>query len=362
MKVINARNVNDALEKGIDLFQDPTEYVVKDSRNGIVCEAHTPVTTVYKKPWERVCLIKERDANPFFHFIEGLWMLDGRSDLEPLTYFVKSMADFSDDGKTLWGAYGWRWKSYFHKDQLAILIDMLKQNPYERRAVLQMWDPKDDLARACNKKIERKDVPCNTNIYFKIRDGKLCMTVCNRSNDMLWGAYGANVVHMSMLQEYMAHNIGVPMGDYTQISDSFHIYQNDVWDRVKHMELDIYTYRDKKNHYDLIDGYEPVPLVNETESFSRELRFFFDYFDSFRYDSKQIIKRADDIEWNNNIFPDVAMPMLKAFYYHKERDYLNSYREVQKIKSLDWMEACFEWIRKRDTAYTLNNAEKGENE
>ena len=361
MKVINARNVNDALEKGIDLFQDPTEYVVKDSRNGIVCEAHTPETTVYKKPWERVCLIKERDANPFFHFIEGLWMLDGRSDLEPLTYFVKSMADFSDDGKTLWGAYGWRWKSYFHKDQLAILIGMLKQNPYERRAVLQMWDPKDDLARACNKKIERKDVPCNTNIYFKIRDGKLCMTVCNRSNDMLWGAYGANVVHMSMLQEYMAHNIGVPMGDYTQISDSFHIYQNDVWDRVKHMELDIYTYRDKKNHYDLIDGYEPVPLVNETESFSRELRFFFDYFDSFRYDSKQIIRRADDIEWNNNIFPDVAMPMLKAFYYHKERDYLNSYREVQKIKSLDWMEACFEWIRKRDTAYTLTNAEKGEN-
>ena len=361
MKVINARNVNDALEKGIDLFQDPTEYVVKDSRNGIVCEAHTPVTTVYKKPWERVCLIKERDANPFFHFIEGLWMLDGHSDLEPLTYFVKSMADFSDDGKTLWGAYGWRWKSYFHKDQLAILIDMLKQNPYERRAVLQMWDPKDDLARACNKKIERKDVPCNTNIYFKIRDGKLCMTVCNRSNDMLWGAYGANVVHMSMLQEYMAHNIGVPMGDYTQISDSFHIYQNDVWDRVKHMELDIYTYRDKNNHYDLIDGYVPVPLVNETESFSRELRFFFDYFDSFRYDSKQIIRRADDIEWNNNIFPDVAMPMLKAFYYHKERDYLNSYREVQKIKSLDWMEACFEWIRKRDTAYTLTNAEKGEN-
>lgn len=362
MKVINARNVNDALEKGIDLFQDPSEYTVKDSRNGIVCEANGPVTTVYQKPWERVCLIKERDANPFFHFIEGLWMLDGRNDLEPLTYFVKSMADFSDDGETLWGAYGWRWKSYFNKDQLSILIAMLKHNPYERRAVLQMWDPKGDLARACNQEIERKDVPCNTNIYFKIRDGKLCMTVCNRSNDMLWGAYGANVVHMSMLQEYMAHNIGVPMGDYTQISDSFHIYPNAVWDKVKNIELDIYTYRELKNHYDLIDGYEPVPLVNETESFSRELKFFFDFFQSYRFAPDDFINRSDDIEWNNNIFPDVAMPMLKAFHYHKERDYLNSYREVQKIKSLDWMEACFEWIRKRDTAYTLNNAEKGENE
>jgi hypothetical protein len=239
---------------------------------------------------------------------------------------------------------------------------MLKNNPYERRAVLQMWDPHQDLARACNKKQERKDVPCNTNIYFKIRDGKLCMTVCNRSNDMLWGAYGANVVHMSMLQEYMAHSIGVPMGDYTQISDSFHIYPNAVWDKVKDIELDIYTYRELKNHYDLIDGYEPVPLVNDTESFLRELKFFFDFFQSYRFAPDDFINRSDDIEWNNNIFPDVAMPMLKAFHYHKERDYLNSYREVQKIKSLDWMEACFEWIRKRDTAYTLNKAEKGENE
>jgi hypothetical protein len=357
MKVINARNVNDALEKGIDLFQDPSEYTVKDSRNGIVCEANTPVTTVYEKPWERVCLIKERDANPFFHFIEGLWMLDNRNDLAPLTYFVKSMEDFSDDGKTLWGAYGWRWNGYWiFSDQVTMIIKMLKDNPYERRAVLQMWDPEEDLAR------KGKDVPCNTNIYFKIRDGRLCMTVCNRSNDMLWGAYGANVVHMSMLQEYIAHHLDLPMGTYTQISDSFHIYQNDAWDRVKHMELDIYTYRNKKNHYDLIDGYEPVPLVNETESFSRELRFFFDFFKSYRFAPDDFINRSDDIEWNNNIFPDVAMPMLKAFHYHKERNYLNSYREVQKIKSLDWMEACFEWIRKRDTAYTLNNAEKGENE
>ena len=64
----------------------------------------------------------------------------------------------------------------------------------------------------------------NTNIYFKIRENKLKMTVCCRSNDMLWGAYGVNVVHMSVLQEYMATMIGVEMGEYRQISDSFHIY------------------------------------------------------------------------------------------------------------------------------------------
>jgi thymidylate synthase len=108
--------------------------------------------------------------------------------------------------KSLWGAYGFRWKKYWNKDQIKIVIGMLKENPYDRRAVLQMWDPHEDLAR------KGKDVPCNTHIYFKIREGKLCMTVCNRSNDMLWGAYGANVVHMSMLQEYVAHCLGPTYG------------------------------------------------------------------------------------------------------------------------------------------------------
>ena len=110
MKVIRARNVNDALLLGLDLFQDPRNFREQESRNGTTYEALEPVTTVYEKPWERVLLLKIRDANPFFHFIEGLWMLAGRKDLAPLTRYVKSMEDFSDDGETLWGAYGWRWR------------------------------------------------------------------------------------------------------------------------------------------------------------------------------------------------------------------------------------------------------------
>ena len=164
MKVIRARNVNDALLLGLDLFQDPRNFREQESRNGTTYEALEPVTTVYEKPWERVLLLKIRDANPFFHFIEGLWMLAGRNDLEPLTRYVKSMEDFSDYGETLWGAYGWRWRDYFHKDQIKVVIEMLRNNSDERRCVLQMWDANKDLGR------DSKDVPCNTSIYFKIRD------------------------------------------------------------------------------------------------------------------------------------------------------------------------------------------------
>ena len=209
MKVITARNINDAFRLGVDFFLEKTNYREQESRNGLTLEAIEPVATVYQKPTERVLFCEKRDANPFFHFIEGLWMIHGRNDLRPLTFFVESMRDFSDDNETLWGAYGWRWREYFDKDQLEIIIAMLRRDPDDRRAVLQMWDVKEDLDR------DGKDVPCNTNIYFKVRDKKLNMTVCNRSNDMLWGAYGANAVHMSMLQEYMASRIEVAVGEYT---------------------------------------------------------------------------------------------------------------------------------------------------
>ena len=30
---------------------------------------------------------------------------------------------------------------------------------------------------------------------------------------------------------------------------------------------------------------------------------------------------------------------------------------VNKIKAYDWMKACFEWVRKRDTTFTLKIAD-----
>ena len=54
MKVIQARNVNDALLHGIDLFNQTSHYDVQESRNGTTYEANEPVTTFYVRPWERV--------------------------------------------------------------------------------------------------------------------------------------------------------------------------------------------------------------------------------------------------------------------------------------------------------------------
>lgn len=160
MKVINVRNVHHALP--LALHELKQEGIDRESRNGPVRVFKTPVTTVYQNPTERVLFWAERDANPFFHFFESLWMLAGQNDVPFLAYFVKRMVTYSDYGKTFHGAYGHRWRQHFKDkdgnkiDQLAIVIKALKENPDDRRCVVQMWDSSVDLGK------QGKDFPCNT--------------------------------------------------------------------------------------------------------------------------------------------------------------------------------------------------------
>lgn len=236
IKHISAHSVNDALYQG--LYHLAIFGLREDSRNGPVLVSPMPVITTYEAPRNRVLLNMRRDANPFFHLFESLWMLAGRNDLAFPQKFVNTFSAFSDDGETLHGAYGYRWRHAFGYDQLKLIIEELKANPQSRRCVLQMWDAtgceyvddKDplsyrwgmnDLAKA---REGGKDVPCNTAAYFDTIGGKLNMTVTCRSNDVVLGACGANAVHFSFLLEYMALMTGIPMGEYRQFSNNYHLY------------------------------------------------------------------------------------------------------------------------------------------
>jgi len=248
---IHARGVNDALRKVLFMLLEydegedkgeGTSWHRQTSRNGDTLEFDEPVATYYERPLERVLFYKERDANPFLHLFESLWLLAGRDDVRFMEYLVPKFRNYSDDGHRMQGSYGYRWRKAFGVDQLDFLVNHLKQKPDSRRAVLQMWRPPYDLhgvdyGTHVEAGIDSTDIPCNTNAYFKVRDGRLNMTVCNRSNDLIWGAYGANVVHFSILQEYMAARLGLEVGTYVQFSDSLHVYTGGeggkVWERIK---------------------------------------------------------------------------------------------------------------------------------
>lgn len=226
MHINTAVNAEQAMVNGLAMLLD---YGVKrESRNGKVLMMDAPVSTVTLMPCERVIFSPERDANPFFHFSEGLWMLAGREDVEFLAGYVKRMREYSADGMSLRGAYGYRWRQYFGFDQLSEVVRALTKNPDDRRQVIQMWTPSVDLLGQSR----NLDVCCNLTATVQIRGMSsvggpaLDLTVFQRSGDAMWGVHGANAVHFSMLQEYLATRIGVPVGSLTQVTVNYHLYEH----------------------------------------------------------------------------------------------------------------------------------------
>jgi thymidylate synthase len=282
-----------------------------------------PVITEYACPTERVLFWDKRDANPFFHLLEALWMLAGRNDVAFVSTFSANMKMYTDDGISLHGAYGFRWRKHFGFDQLERLVAMIKSEPTTRRAVLQIYDPWSDTIPLS--KPQSRDIPCNTSVYFSVSGGALDMTVCNRSNDVIWGAYGANAVHFSMLQEFMAAMVGYEVGIYRQFSNNFHIYEphwplmHDIeWSMPEGYSQDIHPLVDKDEPYDIfmrdVDLFlrDPISFVPET-SFLRE----------------------------------VARPMAQAILYRKGKHGTGLEFITHARQSNDWITAGTDWIQRR---------------
>ena len=75
--ILRVRNVNDALPQALMMLQSQGKPAV--SRGMHTLRVPGPVSTIYDNPTERVLFDATRDANPFFHLIESLWILGGLS-------------------------------------------------------------------------------------------------------------------------------------------------------------------------------------------------------------------------------------------------------------------------------------------
>jgi len=328
VRTLEVRNVHEALPRAVKLLLD--HGVARGSRNGPVLVAPWPVATVYERPVERVLFWPERDANPFFHLFESLWMLCGRDDLAPLLPYVKQMAQYSDDGDAIRGAYGARWVWKLGLDQLSIIVRRLIENPDDRRCVLSMWQTSMDLD------VESKDLPCNLTATFQ-RDstGRLDMVVFCRSNDIVWGCYGANAVHFSMLQEYLARRIGCPVGTYTQVSVNWHAYLTTLEPLrglVEHIG--------EGNPYDVIHGHVVSTPMRDYQ-IVETVRALYDE------------ATSDDYLIPHSIDPwaEVFQAVLEAHRIYRTGDaparYDDAVENLKEFGSRDWCVAAIQWLERR---------------
>ena len=329
MEHIAARNVSDGLYlTKLSLLEVGKK---ENTRNGWVLEFPTPFCVTYTHPTERVLFYPERDANPFFHLMESLWMLAGRNDVEWISKYNKRISDYSDNGKTFHGAYGHRWRNHFRggpkefKDQLDQVMIRLHKFPNDRRAVVSMWDPNIDLVMHN----DGKDYPCNTQIFFSKRGKVLNMTVINRSNDIVWGLFGANAVHMSMLQEYMAARTQSEVGTYIHFSNNAHAYL-DTLEKIKNMQPDYESY--------LIIGddasqYHSQPLVDNWLTFDEELALWF---------------RNEEVNvFENKFLSLTAFKVREGWHFWKQKNINKAIEICKTIEDRAWRKACVEWLERR---------------
>jgi len=349
VKVIEARNVNYALPQGIKMFmeKDALSIFSNESRAGPVRTHYGPVATIYTHPRERVLFSSVRNANPFFHFFESLWILAGQNDVEFISYFLPKFVEYSDDGKTLHGAYGARMRNWLCHDQIVWIIDHLANNPNSRRAIISLFDPAEDHQ-------DSKDIPCNLNIAFDITEAQLNMTVFNRSNDMVWGAYGANAVQFSMLQELIACCLRCDVGVYTQISNNFHVYEKEPTWKALQEDFKGQEYWSHVCYYSHTAlGYtgklvKPYWLFND-EDFSigtwyRDLEEF------INISRSTMQSRGTNIDRKTNFiiqfFDDVAMPLFNSFVCYKNDDIGEALTYAHCCKATDWCAAAVMWLKR----------------
>jgi len=202
-------------------------------------------------PRNRVIFNKERNINFSFMVAEWLWIMSGSNDVAMISYYNSVIANYSDDGKTMHGAYGKRINK-FH--QLENVIKKLEEDPDSRQAMIIIFQPSDVVQKT-------KDVPCTILFQFFIRDYKLHMITYMRSNDVLLGL-PYDLFNFTMIQEYVStrlnNDTSFGMGTYTHMVGSLHMYERDS-DRINDV-IDEYEKNSKelfgeKNTMNLMDNY-----------------------------------------------------------------------------------------------------------
>ncbi|NMZ58612.1 thymidylate synthase [Pseudomonas nitroreducens] len=151
---------------------------------------------------------------------ELLWYLSSSNKLDFIQHYIKIYDRFSDDGKTVYGAYGPRLFGTGKNAQVANVINRLKNKSTSRKAVLQLFSSEDILH-------SHEDVPCTCTIQLLIRENKLSLYTSMRSNDAYKGL-PHDIFAFTMLQEIIARELKVEIGEYNHYVGSLHIYKDDI--------------------------------------------------------------------------------------------------------------------------------------
>lgn len=201
---------------------------------------------------------------------ELLWFLAGDTNIKYLHDNKVTIWDewASPDGE-LGPIYGYQWRSWpapdgRHIDQIAAVVDSIRNNPDSRRHIVSAWNVADIDAMALP--------PCHALFQFYVCDGKLSCQLYQRSADVFLGV-PFNIASYALLTMMMAQVTGLCPGKFVHTLGDAHIYLNhmeQVDEQLKRtprqlpvmiLNPDVKSIFDFKYEDFKLEGYDPYPSI-----------------------------------------------------------------------------------------------------
>ena len=201
---------------------------------------------------------------------ELLWFLRGDTNVRWLQeHGVRIWNEWADENGDLGPVYGSQWRAWPDGnggtiDQIAQVIDQIKNTPDSRRIMVSAWN----VAEVPTMKLP----PCHSLFQFYVAEGKLSLQLYQRSADLFLGV-PFNIASYALLLMMVAHVTGLETGEFVHTFGDAHIYRNH-FDQVKEQlsreprplprmvlnpevkSIDDYKYEDFT-----LEGYDPWPAI-----------------------------------------------------------------------------------------------------
>lgn len=156
---------------------------------------------------------------------ELIWFLSGDTNIKYLKdNGVRIWDEWADADGNLGPVYGSQWRSWpkpdgGHIDQIAKIIDTIKNNPDSRRIIVSAWN----VAEVDNMALP----PCHAFFQFYVADGKLSCQLYQRSADIFLGV-PFNIASYALLTMMVAQVCGLQYGDFIHTLGDAHLYNNHI--------------------------------------------------------------------------------------------------------------------------------------
>lgn len=177
-------------------------------------------------PKNRDIKTKWRKWNKKYAEREWQWYLSQNRSVEEIKKFAPIWDKMHNGDNIVNSNYGWQWG---RNNQLYKCIEQLKKDKSTRQAWISIFDGKE-------KDMYQFDTPCTLAVGFyvlPVDESKLNMTVTMRSNDLIYG-FCNDQYCFSKLQELVANELNMEVGDYYHFAHNLHIYEKHYYLKEKY--------------------------------------------------------------------------------------------------------------------------------